>query len=95
MAGDSTKVSYALKGTPVYSLANDGTLECVTTWICYDNTQDNTAFRWLAFQDDVLAWAGGVGDKWKKPTVNSGNGGQGQCTAFTSGDEFRCWVAYL
>ena len=68
MAGDSTKVSYVLKGTPVYSLANDGTLECITTWICYDNTQDNTAFRWLAFQDDVLAWAGGVGDKWKKPT---------------------------
>ena len=88
MAGDSTKVSYVLKGTPVYSLANDGTLECVTTWICYDNTQDNTAFRWLAFQDDVLAWAGGVGDKWKKPTVNSGAGGQGQCTAFTESTEF-------
>lgn len=88
MAGDSTKVSYVLKGTPIYSLANDGTLECVTTWICYDNTQDNTAFRWLAFQDDVLAWAGGVGDKWKKPTVNSGAGGQGQCMAFTDGTEF-------
>ena len=30
MAGDSTKVSYVLKGTPVYSLANDGdACECV------------------------------------------------------------------
>lgn len=88
MAGDKANVSYVLKGSPVYSIAADGTLECVTTWICYDNKQSNMKFRWLSFQDDVLAWAGGIGAKWKKPKVNSGEAGQDQCTEFTEGDEF-------
>lgn len=60
-----------LKGSPQYSIDNNGIMTVTTTWMVMpDSSADGTsAVNWLAFETEVETWAGSVGDKYKKPTI--------------------------
>ena len=60
-----------LKGSPQYSIDNNGFMTITTTWMVMpDSEADGTsAVNWLAFETEVETWAGNVGDAYKKPTI--------------------------
>ena len=60
-----------LKGSPQYSIDNNGFITIITTWMVMpDSLEDGTsAMGWLAFETEVEKWAGNVGDKYKKPII--------------------------
>lgn len=76
-----------LKGSPQYSIDNNGFMTITTTWMVMpDSSADGTsAVNWLAFETAVEAWAGNVGDKYKKP-VMSENGKE--ATTYTETEAF-------
>ena len=62
-----------LKGSPSWSIANDGTVSISTTWMCLrDPDADgqspaSVSMGWLNFQNEVEQFAGSAGDKYKMP----------------------------
>jgi hypothetical protein len=76
-----------LKGSPQYSIDNNGVMTITTTWMVMpDNKTDGTsAVNWLAFETEVETWAGNVGDAYKKPVIPE-NGKE--ATAYTETEAF-------
>lgn len=60
-----------LKGSPQYSIDNNGVMTITTTWMVMPDTSSNgiSAVNWLAFETEVETWAGNVGDRYKKPVI--------------------------
>lgn len=63
----------SLKGSPSFSIDQDGIMSITTTWILIDDSSETVYTRWLDFQNEVSAWIGEVGDPYKRPvqTENS------------------------
>lgn len=57
----------ALKGSPSWSINQDGEVSVSTTWQCYNDATDNVAIGWLRFQNEVEQFAGKAGDLYKAP----------------------------
>lgn len=76
-----------LKGSPKWTIGNDGKLSVSTTWMCLrDITGEDTALHWLEFQNKVEAFAGKAGDKYKQPIVSDTK--DREVTEFTEVDTF-------
>lgn len=60
-----------LKGSPQYSIDNNGIMTIGTTWMLLpDSSADGTSsVNWLIFEGDVEKWAGNIGDNYKKPII--------------------------
>ena len=60
-----------LKGSPQYSIDNNGFMTITTTWMVIPDTDTDgkSAVNWLAFETEVERWAGNVGDNYKKPII--------------------------
>ena len=76
-----------LKGSPQYAISNDGLMTINTTWMVIPDNDSNgmSAVDWLAFQNEVEAWAGKPGDNYKMPKIKEGTR---EAFEFTSVDTF-------
>ena len=63
----------SLKGSPGFSIDQDGIMSITTTWILVDDSSDNVYTRWLDFQNEVNEWVGEVGDPYKRPKQADGS----------------------
>ena len=63
----------SLKGSPGFSIDQDGIMSITTTWILVDDSSDNVYTRWLDFQNEVNEWVGEVGDPYKRPKQSDGS----------------------
>lgn len=74
-----------LKGSPSYSIDATGEMTITTTWMVMpDSTVDNI-IGWLAFETEVEAWAGKVGDPYKKPKTENSR----EATSYDESEAFK------
>lgn len=61
-----------LKGSPQYSIDNNGLMTVVTTWLVMPDSTESNIVGWYAFENEVTKWAGNVGDNYKMPKGTDG-----------------------
>lgn len=57
----------ALKGSPVWSIDENGFVSISTKWMCYRDEDTNVLMGWLDFQSEVEKFVGKSGDAYKMP----------------------------
>jgi hypothetical protein len=61
-----------LKGSPQYSIDNNGLMSISTVWMLLPDETNNSIVGWYEFENAVAEWAGTVGDKYKMPKQSDG-----------------------
>jgi len=74
-----------LKGAVRTSIGADGTITKQAVWILIPDPIPSGITGWVAFEAEVSAWAGQVGDPYKKPVQDAGGM---ECTTYTADPTF-------